>query len=134
MCFECDHKRPRAAHSSEISAEPICDDGGYLRKLTSLNSTDITDKSQFRQSPTRAADKWRFVNEGDDGCNRLNSWNEASGLVGFPVTGGKTELSQNLQKKGLVEVEDVRSKGVLTHKANNNEPRFVKIPKKIGAF
>ncbi|KAB2620064.1 hypothetical protein D8674_037024 [Pyrus ussuriensis x Pyrus communis] len=130
VCLKCDHKRPKAAHSSEASAEPVHDNGSYPR-TKSLSSPHTTETSQYGRSRTRGADKWRFVNEEEDDCNRSNSWNEASGLVDFPIAGGRTELSQNPKKRDLWKLKMLeRSKGALTNKANNNESS-VNIPKRL---
>ncbi|KAM1740836.1 hypothetical protein ACFX12_011025 [Malus domestica] len=130
VCLKCDHKKPKAAHSSEVSAEPVHDDGSYPR-TKSLSSPHTTETSQYGRSRTRGADKWRFVNEEEDDCNRSNSWNEASGLVDFPIAGGKTELSQNPKKRDLWKLKMLeRSKSALTNKANMNESS-VNIPKRL---
>lgn len=138
VCLKCDHKRPKAAHSSEASAEPVREDGGYPNN-NSMNfvggDSDVNDQSyagQCRQSQDRGVGMWRFVDEGDDDGSHSKSWNEASGFVDFPIAGGKTELSRNLQKRDKWKLKMLeRSKGGMRDMANDDGSRSASIPRSL---
>ncbi|CAB4265225.1 unnamed protein product [Prunus armeniaca] len=138
VCLKCDHKRPKGAHSSEPSAEPVCEDGGCPNN-NSMNfvggDSDVNDQSyagQCRQSQDRGVGMWRFVDEGDDDGSHSKSWNEASGFVDFPIAGGKTELSRNLQKRDKWKLKMLeRSKGGMRDMANDDGSRSASIPRSL---
>ncbi|XP_015895383.3 zinc finger protein VAR3, chloroplastic [Ziziphus jujuba] len=126
VCLKCDHRRPKTANSSETSGEPLLANGGNHEnnrlRLARGESDVYTQPSlqQHRQSRNRRSDVWRFVEDEKEECADSNSGNGASGFVDFPIAGGKSNLSQNADKKERWKLEMLeRSKG--TFKAKNED-------------
>ncbi|KAL6187021.1 hypothetical protein ACLB2K_043137 [Fragaria x ananassa] len=97
LCLKCDHKRPKTR------VEPIHEDGGYHKSnRVSFGDTDVNDRyysGQGRNGHNRDAGRWRFVVEENDDCSHPNSSDKTCRFLDFPIAGGKTELSQNPQKR-----------------------------------
>lgn len=134
VCLKCDHKRPKSC------AEPVHEDGGYhnSNRVSSVGGDDdiVNNGSYARQRrgvQNKGADRWRFVvEENDDGRSHSNSLDKASRFVDFPIAGGKTELSQNPQKRDRWKLKMLeKSKGATTDMASDDEFRSASIERKV---
>ncbi|KAF3432121.1 hypothetical protein FNV43_RR26860 [Rhamnella rubrinervis] len=126
VCLKCDHRRPKAENSSKGYGEPLLEHGGchennefrFLRGNTDVNTQPAL--QQHGQIGDESADMWRFVEDESGECSRSKSLNAGSGFVDFPIAGGKSDLSQNEEKKERWKLEMLeRSKG--TFKAKNDD-------------
>ncbi|PRQ41095.1 putative Zinc finger, RanBP2-type [Rosa chinensis] len=120
LCLKCDHKRPKT------SAEPRHEDGGYHNSNSvSFGDTNVNDRSysgQGRNGQNRGAGRWRFVVEENDDHSQSNSLDKTSRFVDFPIAGGKTELSQNPQKRNRWKLKMLeKSKGGTMDMASDDE-------------
>lgn len=132
VCLKCDHKRPRS------SAEPVHEDGGYHNSnrvsFVGGDANIVNNGScagQCRGVQNRSANRWRFVVEENDDCSHSNSLDKASRFVDFPIAGGKTELSQNPQKRDRWRLRMLeKSKGATTDLASDDEVRSASIERR----
>ena len=137
VCLKCDHRRPKAEISSEASGEPLLEHGGCRENNKFRFSRGNTDGNtqpslrQRRQIRDDGADMWRFVEDESGECSRSKSLNEGSGFVDFPIAGGKSDFSQNEEKKERWKLEMLeRSKGTFKGK-NDDESESASIHKSL---
>ncbi|KAF4355443.1 uncharacterized protein LOC115714361 [Cannabis sativa] len=114
VCLKCDHRRQKAMNSSERS------DLENVRYCNSRSMNVEGDNADNNICRNNSANMWRFVEEENEECTHPKSKNEASGFVDFPIAGGKTDLSQNAEKRERWKSEMLeRSKG--TFKATEDD-------------
>ncbi|PKI54911.1 hypothetical protein CRG98_024693 [Punica granatum] len=97
ICLKCDHRRPKALNVSNISLRP---GDGKERKYEAGDGAN-SPPSLRRQGLHRGANDWRFVDgeEENEGREQLNSVDELSRFIDFPIAGGKSDLSRDPQKR-----------------------------------
>ncbi|XP_050373687.1 zinc finger protein VAR3, chloroplastic-like [Argentina anserina] len=130
LCLKCDHKRPNTC------AEPVREDGGYHRSnRVSFGDIDVNDRSnsgQGRHGQIRGAGRWRFVVAENDDCSHQNSSDKKSRFVDFPIVGGKTELSQNPQKRDKWKLKMLeKNKGGAVDIASDDELRSTSTVRRV---
>ncbi|KAL3501963.1 hypothetical protein ACH5RR_036412 [Cinchona calisaya] len=89
VCLKCDHKRPKALNSSPLPSQSASDNTPYRRTRPYFG--------QEKHCRNEGVDEYKFVEA--EGPQRSNSFNEVAGFIDFPLLGGKSELSQNVQKQ-----------------------------------
>ncbi|CAK9170413.1 unnamed protein product [Ilex paraguariensis] len=91
VCLKCDHRRPKALKPTENSAQLLHDAGDNHHPQPYF--------VRERRSEEEGGGRWKFVEDEaeDTGCSK--SLNEVPGFVDFPIAGGKSKLSQNVQKQ-----------------------------------
>lgn len=113
-CLKCDHRRPKASNSFAASTQPNNSNGENHQSRPYFG--------QGRQAVDARANKWIFVEDGREEQDASNSWNVNSSLIDFPVVGGKTDLSQNMQQQARWKHEMAeRNKNVVEAKENADE-------------
>ncbi|XP_059649698.1 zinc finger protein VAR3, chloroplastic-like [Cornus florida] len=103
VCLKCDHRRPKASNHADDSTQPSHSSGSYNYTQPSFR--------QGRQSGNRGVDMWRFVEDESEENDGSNSWNEIPGPVDFPIIGGKSDLSRNMQKQESWKMEMAERSG-----------------------
>ncbi|XP_024028778.1 uncharacterized protein LOC112093808 [Morus notabilis] len=124
VCLKCDHRRPKAANSSE-SSENQLENVGYREnsRVSSFHSdhTDVniqTSSWRHGQIQNSSANIRRSVEESEE-HSYPNSMNEASDFVDFPIAGGLSDLSRDAEKREKWKLEMIdRSKGVFKAKSD----------------
>lgn len=93
ICLNCDHRRPKALNVSEFSVQP--EDG--KGKFVGGENVD-SPYSLKRQGPYLK--EWRFVDADEEVevHEQLNSEGGASKFMDFPIAGGKSDLSRDVQR------------------------------------
>lgn len=90
VCLKCDHRRPIASNSADIASQPITN--------SVMNHQTHPWYAQERLNRYKGDDSLKFVeSEGEDQIGS-SSWNQAPGFKDFPVVGGKSDLSRDVQK------------------------------------
>ncbi|KAM7487775.1 hypothetical protein LguiB_025259 [Lonicera macranthoides] len=105
VCLKCDHRRPK-------TFQPVNDNAGLHQS-----------RPYFGQKREHGADKWKFVEDGSEKQDNSNSWKQVEGFVDFPVAGGKSNLSRNLEKQEKWKTE-MAEKTRSTAKACENAEEF----------
>ncbi|PON75294.1 zinc finger protein [Parasponia andersonii] len=131
VCLKCDHKRPKAANSSGTSAKNDLENVGYREnsrlRFVEGDHADVNSQKSLRrhkQNRNNGSHMWRSVGEENEGYSHPNSRSEASGFADFPITGGKSDLSQNAEKRDRWKSEMLeRSKG--TFKAEKDDDKLI---------
>lgn len=104
VCLKCDHKRPKASNSSEApakSGQGIQGFSGFHSKGLSFVRDEEDETSgepsirQNVQPRDNGAGRWRFLADEREDTDGSSSRGGVSGFVDFPITGGKSKLSQN---------------------------------------
>lgn len=89
VCLKCDHRRPIASNSAEMASQPVTNSG--------MNHHTHPCYAQERSNRYKGDDPLKFVeSEGEDQIGS-SSWNQAPGFKDFPVIGGKSDLSRDVQ-------------------------------------
>ncbi|KAL8105821.1 hypothetical protein AgCh_029570 [Apium graveolens] len=113
-CLKCDHRRPKASNSFATSTLTNNSNGENCQSRPYFG--------QGRQVEDARENKWIFVEDGREDQDASNSWNVNPSLVDFPVVGGKTDLSQNVQQQARWKQEMAeRNKNVFEAKENADE-------------
>lgn len=100
VCLKCDHRRPRVLNASNSSVQPQQDDKDYHKnnQLSFVgHQGDSSDKSSMvsvRKNRNRDSHRWRFVEDRIEDQKYLNTSNDPSQFIDFPIAGGKTELPE----------------------------------------
>ncbi|KAG8382712.1 hypothetical protein BUALT_Bualt05G0105900 [Buddleja alternifolia] len=100
VCLKCDHRRPIASYAADIASQPV--------------NNNVKN------------DSLKFVENEIEDHSSLSSWNEERGFMDFPIIGGKSDLSRDVQKQELwkMEMSNKNSTGVCaredTGKYNNS--------------
>lgn len=117
-CLKCDYRRPKTSNTSDPSAEPQHDNESYEKSDVSFvkvktEASDRASVGQNRKIRDTGSRNWSFVEDSADyACS--SSWNEDSGFVDFPIAGGKSDLSQNAQRRERWKLQMVeRSKSTI---------------------
>ena len=137
VCLKCDYRRPKVLNTSDTSAQPPHDNGGYNSKSGKSFvkvKTENNDHPSVGQngSRDRGSNTWRFVQDNSEDYARSSSWNEDSGFVDFPITGGKSDLSQNAQRRESWKLEMLeRSKGTTIPRPEDDEFRSTCFPRSL---
>jgi hypothetical protein len=137
VCLKCDYRRPKALNTSDTSAQPPHDNEGYNSKSGKSFvkvKTENNDHPSVGQngSRDRGSNTWRFVQDNSEDYARSSSWNEDSGFVDFPITGGKSDLSQNAQRRESWKSEMLeRSKGTTIPRPEDDEFRSTCFPRSL---
>lgn len=94
-----------------------------MREVTDIN--DEASVGENRKSLYKDSNMWRFVEDSDDYA-RPSSWDE----VDFPIAGGKSDLSQNEQRRERWKLEmQERSKGTIRARPKDDEFRSAHFPR-----
>lgn len=93
VCLKCDHRRPIASNTADIASHPV---NGSVRH----DQTRFWDE-QERSSRYKGGNSFKFVESENDDQIGSSSWNQAPGFKDFPVVGGKSDLSWDVQKHDL---------------------------------
>lgn len=129
VCLKCDYRRPKASNTSDTSAQPRHDNGGYHNKSEVTDINDQPSVGQNKKSLYKDSNTWRFVEDSDDYA-RSRSRDEDSGFVDFPIAGGKSDLSQNAQRRERWKLEmQERSKGTIRARPEDDEFRSAHVPR-----
>ncbi|KAK6146734.1 hypothetical protein DH2020_020603 [Rehmannia glutinosa] len=91
VCLKCDHKRPIASNSAGVESQPV-----------NNNVKDHQTRPWFvqeKQSRYAGNESLKFVETGSEDHISSNSSNQMQGFMHFPVVGGKSDLSRNVQKQ-----------------------------------
>ncbi|XP_059447374.1 uncharacterized protein LOC132178831 [Corylus avellana] len=129
VCLKCNYRRPKASNTSDTSAQPRHDNGGYHNKSEVTDINDQPSVGQNRKSLYKDSNTWRFVEDSDDYA-RSRSRDEDSGFVDFPIAGGKSDLSQNAQRRERWKLEmQERSKGSIRARPEDDEFRSAHVPR-----
>ncbi|KAL0005229.1 hypothetical protein SO802_012790 [Lithocarpus litseifolius] len=137
VCLKCDYRRPKALNTSDTSAQPPHYTGGYhdksgmsfVKVKTEINDQPSIGKNRHRD---RGSNIWRFVEDNIEDCDGSSSWNEDSGFVDFPIAGGKTDLSQNAQRREKWKSEMLeRSKSIARTRPEVDEFRSMGFPRML---
>ena len=94
VCLKCDHRRAKTS-----SPQPKQDKDHHKNaKLTLVgDQVGCSDKSSMvseRKNRIRDSRTWRFVEDRIENHKRLNTANDPSQFVDFPIAGCKTDLSE----------------------------------------
>uniref|UniRef100_A0A2P2IX14 Uncharacterized protein LOC105123766 isoform X1 n=1 Tax=Rhizophora mucronata TaxID=61149 RepID=A0A2P2IX14_RHIMU len=117
VCLKCDHRRPKASNASKASVQhehehgnvghSSCSSRGFHHEneangyaFLGLDGTNVGKGAYPR----------RFVEEERE-SNQSIAWNEDSRFVDFPIAGGKSSLSQNVQGIERWKLEMLERKG-----------------------
>lgn len=101
VCLNCDHKRPKASTAS-ATPHPQPENEDYRSKngFNFVSNTDDIDDQElditYRHRENKGSNKWRFVEQDDEGKDRLHN---GSGFVDFPILGGRSEFSRDAEKR-----------------------------------
>lgn len=105
VCLKCDHRRPKAANSSDSSVQPqIEEKGRNIRKMGFVrNQGNIDDQTSVmitrRKNRKEGFGMRRFVEDRNESHQSAYSWNDTSQFDSFPISGGKSELSKSSKKR-----------------------------------
>ncbi|KAK7849046.1 zinc finger protein var3 [Quercus suber] len=140
-CLQCKEKPPkRQLNMGEweyASAQPPHDTGGYHNKsgMSFVKvKTEINDQLSVGQNrhQDRGSNMWRFVEDNSGVYDGSSSWNEDSGFVNFPIAGGKSDLSQNAQRREKWKSEMLeRSKSTVRTRPELDEVRSYGFPRML---
>ena len=137
VCLKCDYRRPKVLNTSDASAQPPHDTGGYHNKSgmrfvkvkTEINDQPSVGQNRHRD---RCSNMWRFVEDNSEVYDGSSSWNEDSGFVDFPIAGGKSDLSQNAQRREKWKSEMLeRSKSTVRTRPELDEFRSTGFPRML---
>ena len=137
VCLKCDYRRPKALNTSNASAHPPHDTGGYHNKSgmrfvkvkTEINDQPSVGQNRHRD---RCSNMWRFVEDNSEVYDGSSSWNEDSGFVDFPIAGAKSDLSQNAQRREKWKSEMLeRSKSTVRTRPELDEFRSTGFPRML---
>lgn len=138
VCLKCDHRRPKAASSSETSENQLENVGhredSRLRfvKDDHTNVNIQTSPRQHRHKQYNSTNMGRSWEEDSEDISYPNLRNEDSGFVDFPIAGGKSDLSQNEGKRDRWKSEMLeRSKGTFKAEKEDNELRTASIQRRF---
>lgn len=113
VCLKCDHRRPKASNSRGSCAQAVNDNGD--------NRLSRPYFGEERRSGDASTDRWNFVQAESENEISSNSMNEPR-LFDFPIAGGKSSVSQNLQKQASWKQEMAeRSKNAIRAKENADD-------------
>lgn len=87
VCLKCDHKRPKAFNSSPLPSQSISGNMPNRRTRPFFG--------QEKQCREEGFDELKFV----ESQHNSSSFDDVSGFIDFPVIGGKSDLSQNVQRQ-----------------------------------
>lgn len=128
MCLRCDYRRPKGSTYCESSSQ-LDDDSRSFRQLDGTNFVRHARNSRSsdrldRQNRRIVSNMWRFIeDESKDGAE-LNLENQSSVFVDFPIAGGKSNLSQNAERRERWKLEMLeRSRTTFREKKNNADCR-----------
>ncbi|KAI3453166.1 hypothetical protein Pfo_009829 [Paulownia fortunei] len=97
VCLKCDHRRPIASNSGYIASKPV------------NNNVENHEMQPWfvpeKQSSYGGDDSLKFVETESQDHISSSSWNQVQGFMDFPVSGGKSDLSRNVQKQELWKME-----------------------------
>ncbi|KAM7270037.1 hypothetical protein ACFE04_029251 [Oxalis oulophora] len=94
VCLKCDHKRPKSYKAFARSVEPKYGSHPYAANLSSASDR------KFQGQRNRTNDFQSFVEgESCEDNNGSDSLDDDVGFDDFPIKGGKTKLSQDVEKK-----------------------------------
>ncbi|XP_041013313.1 zinc finger protein VAR3, chloroplastic-like [Juglans microcarpa x Juglans regia] len=84
-----------------------------------------------RKSRETGSNMWRFVDDSNDSaCS--SACNDDSGFLDFPISGGKSDLSQDEQRRERWKLEMLqRRKGTITASPEDDEFRSANFPRKL---
>ncbi|XP_057777542.1 uncharacterized protein LOC130996056 [Salvia miltiorrhiza] len=105
VCLKCDHKRP-------IASQPV---NNSLR-----NSQTQPWHEQERSSRYKGDDSIIFVKSENEDQIGSRSWNQAPGFKDFPVAGGKSELSRDVQKHDSWKREMAAKSRIVIHEREDS--------------
>lgn len=88
VCLKCDHRRPIASNSADIASQPV------------KNHQTHPQYMEERWSRFKGDDSLKFVKSESEDIGS-SSWDQAPGFKDFPVLGGKSDLSRDVQKHNL---------------------------------
>lgn len=113
-CLKCDHRRPKASNSFATS--------NLTQNSNGENRQSRPYFGEGRQVEDASVNKWIFVEDGKEDQDASHSWNVNPCLVDFPVVGGKTDLSKNVQHQARWKHEMAeRNKSIVEAKENADE-------------
>ncbi|KAL2518753.1 RNA-binding Ran Zn-finger protein [Abeliophyllum distichum] len=88
---------------------------------------------QEKQSRDEGVNSWKFVKSDGKDHTASNSWNQLPGCIDFPVVGGKSDLSRNVQKQERWKME-MAVKNRIASRARENAVEFNSIQGKNEFF
>lgn len=89
VCLKCDHKRPIASNTAYIASQPM--DNNV--KNHQMQPWFVPEK----QNRDEGNNSLEFVESGSRGHSGSSVWNQVPGFMDFPVVGGKSDVSRNMQ-------------------------------------
>lgn len=97
VCLKCDHRRPIASYNADNASQPV---------NNSVKNHQMQPwYAQERRSRYEGDDSLKFVERESEDHISSSSWNQVPGFMDFPVVGGKSDLSRNVQKQDLWKME-----------------------------
>ena len=139
VCLKCDHKRPKAANSSDTSAQNLIEHAGCTEnrrsKFDGGGSAEANTQTNVPQETrNHSAFMWRSMEEERREHAYSNSRNEASDFVDFPIAGGKSELSKDKENRERWKSEMVERRKVIKDDEFESPkiPRMLDLPKYAG--
>ncbi|KAL2545876.1 Ran BP2/NZF zinc finger-like superfamily protein [Forsythia ovata] len=102
ICLKCDHRRPIASHTAGNSSQPVSNAVNHHQMQNWFG--------QEKQSRDEGVNSWKFVESDGKDHTASHSWNQFPGCIDFPVVGGKSDLSRNVQKQERWKTEIGRQK------------------------
>ncbi|KAL8520860.1 hypothetical protein ACS0TY_011422 [Phlomoides rotata] len=91
VCLKCDHRRQIASNGADITSQPV--------------NSSVKKYPQEKQSRHECVDSLKFVESESQDHISSSSLNRSTGFMDFPVVGGKSDLSRNVQKQELWKME-----------------------------
>ncbi|KAK4423396.1 hypothetical protein Salat_1922400 [Sesamum alatum] len=89
VCLKCDHKRPIASNTAYIASQSM--DNNVKNHQT--QPWFVPEKQNMHEGNNSL----EFVESGSQGHSGSSSSNQVPGFMDFPVVGGKSDLSRNVQ-------------------------------------
>ncbi|XP_038697196.1 uncharacterized protein LOC119994838 isoform X2 [Tripterygium wilfordii] len=107
VCLKCDHRRPKASNALNASPQSTKEKGVYsgCGSFKFVSSENEVDKHKSGVQDRPGLDMWKFVKEDGEDNDRSISGDRASGIIDFPIIGGKGSLSQDARKREKWKVE-----------------------------
>lgn len=125
VCLKCDHRRPIASHAAGNSSQPVSN---------AVNNHQMQNWfGQLKLSRDEGVSSRKFVESDGKYHAGSNSWNQVPEYVDFPVVGGKSDLSRNVQNQEMWKMEMV-GKSRIASRARENAGEFNSIQVKNEFF
>ncbi|GAA0171058.1 hypothetical protein LIER_25184 [Lithospermum erythrorhizon] len=91
VCLKCDHKRPKSKNHLSKNSQPTSNNMGY-RRTRPIFGEEMHSKEDEDTI-------WEYVGRENDTNKHSNSWNQIPAFEDFPILGGKSHLSRDVQRQ-----------------------------------